>query len=312
MVKVIGFGAVLWDCMAERVEGSGRRSAARHMSLGGSVFNVVAGLEKLGFDAYMLSALGDDKLGEETFKELSRRSIHSDFITPVKAPTCLIEVEFDEAGLPHYSSPSLVSWDWIEVTEKQIDEIDRLDVNFFVFGTLEQRNLISRTTLCKVLDRVHFDTIYLDLTLRGDFYSKGLLDYSMRKATIVKMNEEEALVVNELFDFKQPTLQSLMRTIAHEFDDDIVCITLGCRGALIGDRSTCIYKPGYRITVQDTVGSGDAFSAGLLYMFGKGASFDEACDFANRMGALVSTKKGALPDYNLSDVERMRDLPRTL
>ena len=279
------------------------------MSIGGSVFNVIVGLEKLGYDAYMLSALGDDRLGEETFKELGRRSIHSEFIATVTAPTCLIEVEFDEAGLPRYSSPRVVSWDWIEVGEKQIEEIDRLDIDVFVFGTLEQRNLISRTTLCKVFEKAHFGTVYMDLTLRGNFYSRDLLDYSMRKANIVKMNEEEALVVNELFGFKEPHLPDLARAIAHEFDNDAVCITLGCRGALIADKASCLCKPAYRVAVRDTVGSGDAFSAGLLYMLGKGASFDEACDFANRMGALISSKRGALPDYDLSELERMRDLP---
>ena len=54
-----------------------------------------------------------------------------------------------------------------------------------------------------------------------------------------------------------------------------------------------------------TVGSGDAFSAGLLYMLGRRASLDDACDFANRMGALISAKKSSLPEYDISELDRI-------
>jgi fructokinase len=304
--KVLGFGAVLWDDIPDESQCPDANSVAGEKNIGGSVFNVVANLHKLGFEGYMLSAIGADTLGERTFQELTRLSIHSDFIKTVAEPTCLIKVKFDSGGIPHYSSPGLVSWDMIRVSGEQVEQIKGLKIDVFVFGTLEQRNPVSRTALQKVLADAHFDVVYLDLTLRGDFYSKELLDYSMRKSDIVKMNEEEALVVNELFDFHQRDLSGLMRLIAKEFDNDIVCITLGRRGALIGDRSTTIRKPAYKITVKDTVGSGDAFSAGLLYMLSRKASLDDACDFGNRMGALISSKKSSIPEYGMSELDDIR------
>jgi fructokinase len=118
------------------------------------------------------------------------------------------------------------------------------------------------------------------------------------------MNEEEALEVNRLFGFRQSDLRRLLPAIAREFNSEIVCITLGDRGAFIGDRSTIVYKPAYEVEVKDTVGSGDAFSAGLLYMLGLNASLDEACDFANKMGALISEKTSSIPDYDIAELDR--------
>ena len=305
-MKVLGFGAILWDDIKDDDENLNSDSIIGEQNIGGAVFNVIVHMQKLGYDAHMLSAIGDDKLGEKTFKEIDCLQVSKKFINKVKSPTCIIQVRFDQKGFPHYSSPETVSWDQIKLDAHQIIEIDELKFDFFVFGTLEQRNSISRKTLHTVLEKVHFKYVYIDLTLRGNFYSKEVLDYSMRKSNIVKMNDDEALVVNKLFDFRQTDFKQLIPIIAREFDNDVVCVTLGEKGACIGDKSFVIYKPAYNIEVKDTVGSGDGFSAGLLYMLGKGASLDEACDFSNKMGALISSKKSSIPDYDFCELENMK------
>ena len=149
--------------------------------------------------------------------------------------------------------------------------------------------------------------MFLDLTLRGDFYDRELLDYSMRRADIVKMNDDEAWVVNELFGFGRGELRELLPVIAREFDSELVCITLGADGALAGGRSEVLHVPGYPVSVVDTVGCGDAFSAGLLYRLGAGGSLADACDFGNRMGALISARRSSIPDYDLTELDRLRN-----
>ncbi len=295
----MGFGAILWD---EISADPCAKNPAVQRNIGGAVFNVIVHLQKLGYAAYMLSAIGADELGTETFRELSRLGIHDDFIATVTDPTCLIHVTFDARGFPRYSSPAKVSWDQIAVDDRGIEKIDKLGFDYLVYGTLEQRDPLSRATLHRVLENAHFCRTYVDLSLRGNSYGRDVLDYSMRRSSIAKMNEEEANVVKEVFGFRQTNLAELAAAFCREFDNQIVCITLGSRGALIGDCSTVIYRPGYSIAVQDTVGSGDAFSAGLLFMLGKGAPLDAACDFGNRMGALISSKKGALPPYDVSEM----------
>ena len=307
-MNVLGFGAILWDDIREDGEPPDPNSLTAETNIGGAVFNVIVHMQKFGYEGYMLSAIGNDKLGEKTFKEVNRLNIHREFISTVQAPTCLIKVTFNEDGFPHYSSPDLVSWDQIEIEEDDIRKINDLDFDFLVYGTLEQRNAVSRNTLQKVLANAHFKSVYTDLTLRGGFYDRELLGYSIGKANIVKMNDEEARVLNKLFGFNQKEVQGLIPIIAREFNTDIVCITLGEYGAYIGDPSTTVYKPGYKNTVKDTVGCGDAFSAGLLYKLGNGSTIAEACEFGNKMGALISSKKSSIPDYDLSELENF-DMP---
>ena len=304
-MKVLGFGAILWDDIGDP-EAPPQESIAGEANIGGAVFNVVVHLRRLGYAAYMLSAIGNDPLGRRTWLELDRLGIQRDFISSVAAPTCLIKVTFDHAGLPHYSSPDVVSWDQIEPLGNLVANVDALAFDLLIFGTLEQRSAISRATFRSVLEGARCGRVFLDLTLRGDFYDRDLLDYSMRNADIVKMNDAEARVMNELFGLGQHDLRRLLSAIARAFDSELVCITLGPDGALAGDRSHVTQAPGYRVEVVDTVGCGDAFSAGLLYRLGAGASLPEACDFGNRMGALISSKRSSIPEYDLAELARLR------
>ena len=269
---------------------------------------MIVHLRKLGYEGYMLSAIGDDRLGQKTFAEVDRLRIRRDFIATVREPTCLIKVSFDAEGFPHYSSPDRVSWDQIDIGERLLRRLQRTAFDCFVFGTLEQRDEASRRTLQRVLEANRIGTVFLDLTLRGIFYSRELLDYSLRKANIAKMNDEEAQVVNRLFGFGQTDLRRLIPLFCREFGNDIACITLGSRGALIGDRTTTLHRPAYKVQVVDTVGSGDAFSAGLLYMLGRKAGLEEACDFANKLGALISSKRSSIPDYCPAELEALKEL----
>ena len=305
-MKVLGFGAVLWDDIVDPAAPPAVDAVAGEANIGGAVFNVIVHLRRLGYAAYMLSAIGNDPLGARTWRELDRLGIRRDFVGSVAAPTCLIEVTFDSAGRPHYSSPDVVSWDRIEARANLVAEVDALAFDVLIFGTLEQRSSTSRATFRSVLEGARFGRVFLDLTLRGDFYDRDLLDYSMRRADIVKMNDAEARVVNELFGLGRQDLRHLLPVIAREFDSELVCITLGAAGALAGDRSQVIHAPGYRVSVVDTVGCGDAFSAGLLYRLGAGASLADACDFGNRMGALISAKRSSVPHYDLAELGRLR------
>ncbi|MHA1876389.1 MAG: PfkB family carbohydrate kinase [Promethearchaeota archaeon] len=305
-MKVLGFGSIVWDDVGDDDEKVPTDSVAGERNIGGAVFNVIAHLKKLGCSSYMVSAVGNDKLGIKTIIEVKKFGIYTDFINKVKESTSVIHVTFDKNGFPHYTIPEIASWDKIQLSKQQLDRITKINFDFFIFGTIEQRNIISRETLYYILENVHFKNVFIDLTLRGNYYNKDILDYSMRKSNIVKMNYDEALVVNDLFNLKSKNYRDLIPLIANKFDSNIVCITLGSNGACIGDKHSIVCKPGYNIKVKDTVGSGDAFSAGLIYKLGSGASIEEACDFGNKMGALISSKISSIPDYNISEINRIQ------
>ena len=306
-MKILGFGAVLWDDIKDEHDsayGNPGESLRGEQNIGGAVFNVVAHAKKLGFQAYMASAVGDDLLGQKTLNVVRSLGVETDFIKIVEEPTCVVAVSFDKEGSPSYSVPELSSWDAITVSENALELIDTISFDYFCFGTLEQRNRVSRETLREILSHCHFKDVYVDLTLRRQ-YTKEIIDYSLQECSIAKMNAEEADVVNELFGFNSKAYECLIRRISAEFGIDIVCITAGSAGAHIGSQHEYEFCSGYKITVSDTVGAGDAFSAGMLHHLSAKAGLSEACDFANRMGALISSKKSSIPEYDIGEIDRI-------
>jgi fructokinase len=63
-----------------------------------------------------------------------------------------------------------------------------------------------------------------------------------------------------------------------------------------------VYVPGYKVKLADSIGSGDAFSAGFVNKLLRGTSIDQAARFGNVLGALVATKKGATCLVTLDEI----------
>jgi len=291
-MNVLGFGAIVWD----EIEGE--------RNIGGAVFNLLAHVSKLGGTAYLVSAVGNDQLGTETLEVVRSLGVSTRFIQTVDLPTCVIRVEFDDDGAPSYIVPELTAWDHVRVGTVDLDAINGLAFDYCCFGTLEQRDEVSRSALRSILDRCTFGDVFLDPTLRRQ-YTREILQYSLDRCTIAKMNEEEAHVVSETFGYGVTAPQSLIPHIARNFDIEIVCITAGSLGAYIGTRDEIHFCPSYEVSDSDTVGAGDAFGAGLIHKLHNGESLQNACDFGCRMGALVASKRGAVPDYELAELDEL-------
>ena len=291
-MNVLGFGAIVWD----EIEGDRK--------IGGAVFNLLAHVSKLGGAAYLVSAVGDDQLATETLEVVRSLGVSTRFIQTVDLPTCVIQVRFGDDGAPSYIIPQITSWDHVRVDTADLDDINGLAFDYFCFGTLEQRDEVSRSALRSILERCTFGQVFLDLTLRRQ-YTREILQYSLERCTIAKMNEEEASVVSETFDFGATEPRSLVSQIAQSFDIEVVCITAGSSGAYIGTCDEFHFCPTYGVSVSDTVGAGDAFGAGMIHKLHAGESLRNACDFGCRMGALVASKHGAVPAYQLAELDQL-------
>ncbi len=73
---------------------------------------------------------------------------------------------------------------------------------------------------------------------------------------------------------------------------------------MLASKDEVVYEPGFDVEVVDTTGAGDAFAAALVVKFLEGASLREIGRFANGLGALVATRKGAIPGWNLTELLR--------
>jgi fructokinase len=295
-MKVLGFGAVLWD------EIDGR------LNIGGAVFNLVAHARVLGSSSSFSTSVGSDALGAETLIVIRAHGVDASLIQVVDIPTCVVKVTLGPDGTPSYSIPDFTSWDLIGIEEKALAEVNEACYDYFCFGTIEQRNPLSRNSLHTILDQCTFGRVFLDLNLRLHYYSDEVLRYSLQSCDILKLNEEEAQRLAETFGYDH-RYELMAQALHEEFEIELICITEGEKGAFLSSGEGTEYCRGYTVNVVDTVGAGDAFSAGLLHGHYRGASLGEMGDFACRLGALIASRRGAVPHYDQTDINMLTDSP---
>lgn len=308
-MKALGFGAIVWDDIAQCTPSAGAgplQGTGREENLGGAILNTMVHLWKLGCETHMLSALGNDELGRKTLAAVDQTGVSCDLLRTVDTPTCLVRVEFGADGEPSYIIDDNVSWDYIAVDEADIDLINSQRFDCFCFGSIEQRSPVSRTGLRMLLEQGRFSTVFCDINLRTPFYSQEVVEYSLQKSDIVKMNMEEATVIGEMFNFKASDVTELMARFRALFGIDGICITCGPDGVHYACRQESGFAPAYRVEVCDTVGAGDAFCAGLLYSLSNAVSFGQACEFGSRMGALIASRKSSICDWHVSELAELQ------
>jgi fructokinase len=118
------------------------------------------------------------------------------------------------------------------------------------------------------------------------------------------MNDSEVAMVQQMQRTAEPGLEAFCRAWSARFGCQALCITRGSQGCALMLDGQYLEAPGYPVTVADTVGAGDAFAAGLLHGIQAGWPAREVADFANRLGALVASRKGGTPEWSLGELAR--------
>jgi fructokinase len=282
-INLLSFGEILWDI----IEGIPH--------LGGAPFNLAAHAAHLGINTYLLSSVGQDELGTKAIHEAIRFGVRADYInTNSSYPTGTVEVYLSGAGQPEYKITEPAAWDFIPIQPIQ----NNLPIHVVCFGTLAQRNAVSRKALHDLLNSTNASTIFYDVNLRNDYHDKDIIEWGLERATIVKMNEDEAKYLSLLLFDMEMIVDFFVINLRKKYNIDILVITLGAKGCIVSDE-TGIYKAlGQKIQVVDTVGSGDAFSACFLTAILSGKSSQEAARYGNILGAFVASQSGAVPEYS--------------
>ena len=284
-MKTLALGEVLWDII-EKVP-----------HLGGAPFNVSAHLSKMGATAYVSSSVGKDALGEEALKQAKSLGIQMDYLTQNDLPTGTVPVVLTN-GQPSYTITEQVAWDAIHLSEAQLQEINRSDWDCVIFGTLAQRTPSNQALFEQLLDGIQARVFFYDVNLRQHYYSKEIVQKSLQKASIFKLNDEEVLILSDLLFDEQLDFEDFAHRCISDFNIVAVCITRGAEGVLIVTNDQNYDIPGVKVQVADTVGAGDSFSAAFLYTYLKTTDFQLAGSIGCRVGAFVASQNGAIPTYS--------------
>ena len=291
--SVIGLGELLWDVFPKGKE------------LGGAPANFAYMTSLLGDQGIVASRVGSDALGRTAGRRLERIGLRSKYLQiDTKYPTGTVKVQVDPAGQPTFEIAESVAWDFFEWTPEWQRLASTADA--VCFGSLAQRSSQSRATIRSFLKEVGRGTTRVfDVNLRQAFYSADTLAESMKLTDIVKLNQEELPVVVKLLGHTFQDDERAARWLRDSYNLRIVCVTRGARGSLLVSGNDVSEHPGCRVVVADTVGSGDAFTAALVYHYLRRGSLATLNEAANRMGAWVASQTGATPprdDYYLQQI----------
>jgi fructokinase len=281
--KVVGLGEVLWDLLPDRT------------CLGGAPANFAYVTTLMGDQGIVASRVGQDSKGVDALRRMDELGLDIDHVqTDDKHPTGTVKVEVDEKGQARFEIARSVAWDFLEWTPQWQTLAEKLDA--VCFGSLAQRSEVSRATILRFVAATRRDALRVfDVNLRQSYYSCEVLTESMKLADLVKVNDEELPRVMSLLDLAYKDESSAARTLLKAFDLKLVCVTRGGHGSLLVNGDGCSEHPGFRVSVVDTVGSGDAFTAGMVHEYLHGSTLDLMNEVANLVGAWVASESGAMP-----------------
>ena len=280
---VIGMGEALWDVLPE-----GKK-------IGGAPANFAYHVSQFGLDSCAISAVGDDALGAELLENFNSKGvIHS--IETVPYPTGTVQVEIDQAGIPQYDIKENVAWDNIPYTAKLEAIAQRTKA--VCFGSLAQRNVVSRNTINRFLDAIPEENkplIVFDVNLRQGFYNKEILCNSMTRCNILKINDEELVTVSRMFGYPGIDLQDKCWILLGKYNLKMLILTCGINGSYVFTPGNVSFQPTPKVEVADTAGAGDSFTAAFIANILKGKSVSDAHKKAVETSAYVCTQQGAMP-----------------
>ena len=285
--KILSFGEILWDVINDQEY------------IGGAPFNLAAHLAKLNSTSYLVSRVGDDRRGKKAVKEVENLGVKKKLIQKDdNHPTGWVDVTLDEDGSPSYILHEDVAYDFVEYNDKIEKMLNEQIFDVFCFGTLGQRNETSRRTLNKILDNIDSKEIFLDINLRKQYFNENIIRDSLESATILKLNDEEVIVLAELlFNRKMPE-KEFVNIISQRFELPLICITKGEKGCSVFYDQKLKHITAVEVEVADTVGAGDGFSAGFLYHICQHNDPFTSAHHGNYLGAYVASRDGAIPEYN--------------
>jgi len=287
MAQTLLYGLILFDI----IEGK--------KYIGGPAINIALHMAYHGYFPTLVSCVGEDELGDIAKNLLMDNHVSIDYVnTNNEHETGWVNVFLDGGGNPSFEIIRPVAYDFISLSDTQIKNLSQVPFDIVYFGTVVQRNEISQETLKKLIQIIPAKEFFYDINLRPGHYSKDVIDFSLQHTDILKLNEEELFQLADLFSIEKWNESSLINWIFDSYPSEIILLTRGENGVSVYLRDKRKDIKGIKVKVKDTVGSGDAFSAGFIMEYLRSGDIMLAAKKGNELGAYVATKSGAVPELD--------------
>jgi len=296
-VRIVSVGEILWDVIGE------------NEYLGGAPLNFAAHAQKLGHEVFPLSGVGTDKRGRKALDLLRQRGMSTEYVQVLPhKPTGTAEVELDMEGKPTFRIVRPVAYDFVDLTDQELKRIAELQPDWIYLGTLYHMSAQALASTEKLLKAVPKARRFYDVNLREGHWSLPTIEQLSSLATVTKLSDSEAESLDAGVDASEgpgDSIEKFCRRWCDRFGCSTMCVTFGERGCAILKDGKFSRTPGYAVTVADTVGAGDAFSAAFVHGLSQGWDADHIARCANAVGALVASRSGAIPEWSIAEAHAL-------
>lgn len=283
---IVCFGEILWDILPNATVP------------GGAPMNVAYHLKKLGLEPALITRVGLDNYGKRLIQLMEKAGISTEFFQmDFELDTGKVNASPGEGDDIHYEFVQPVAWDNIQWDEQFIPLLTHS--SYFIFGSLAARSSASRSVLYRLLEAAPFKV--LDINLRPPHFTRPVLEKLLTDIDMLKLNLTELELLTGWFSGYRSETDRIM-AIQDRFNIPTIVLTKGSNGSILNIDGAFYKHPGFTVEVADTVGSGDAFLAGLLYSLMQGVGPPAAIEFASAMGALIASCSGPCPEYNRQNI----------
>ncbi len=294
MMRIVAIGEVLWDLFPESER------------LGGAPFNFCVQARRLGHEVRFVSAVGEDARGRLILERAGELGLDTELVQRVGgAATGVVSVRLDEAGKPDFHLQRPAAYDLVRLDESELARLDSWRADWMYFGTLHQIYPEVREVTARLAGGLAGAKKFYDINLRPPCYTRELLEELMAAADVVKLNDDEAVELDAMFGFEARSIAEFAEFWMGKLGWEAVAVTRGAKGCAVRIGGDYAEPAGFAVKVADTVGAGDAFAAAFLHGLSQGWDARKTGEFANRLGAVVASRAGAIPEWNFKDLESM-------
>jgi fructokinase len=300
MFDVIAIGELLIDFTPAQINGE----SAFLPKPGGAPANVAAQVSRLGGSSAFIGKVGGDQFGHFLQGVLNSENVDTTGLMFDKtAPTTLAFVHLDENGERSFSFYRKHCADTrLCATDLNLPQFWRSKI--LHFGSVSLTDSPAKETVIFAAEYaskngvvVSFDPNYRPLLWNSEAEAVTAIRVGLELADIVKVSQEEMTLITNCDDLLDGS------AALSEYGARLVVVTLGANGAFFRYDEHTAQIPSACAKVVDTNGAGDAFFGGLLYQLTRFdsplklpfAEMENAVRFANAVGALTTTKHGAIP-----------------
>jgi fructokinase len=224
-------------------------------------------------------------------------------------PTGYARVEVAADGSPTFELARDVAYEAVATDDALMAEMVAFQPDCLVFGTLAQEASGMLTATKELAAALPDSLAVYDLNLRPGRWTPALVATLVERADVMKLNEAEAGILRDIHRITWSDREPFARHVAGRFGLRGVAITRGSEPASLLLDDEYVEAPPPRVTVVDSVGAGDAFTAGLADAVLQSEPASVALRRANALGALVASSRGAIPRWSRADLERLEGAP---